>query len=173
MQWQWMESWRRSTVQLLELLGGGPIGSVAFAMTLAIGSLTLLVLLNVFGRVCGIANRGIIRRLLGGGVGAGAALATTAAGIVWVIPHAGPPAVRMALMIVLPVAGLALVGVPLTRPVFRAAYSNILITLVASLALAVVAMLLTTALFESVVTGDRQSRALKHRADAMENVLNP
>ena len=173
MSWRWLQTWHRSSVQLLELLCGGAVDSATFAATLATGCLVLLMMLNVFGRSCGIANRGIVRRSIGGALGAGSALAATAAGMLWVIPHAGSPAGRIALLIVLPIAGIAVVGAPLAWPVFRAAYSNIAITLVASLGLAVLAMLLMTALIESVTTGDRQSQVLKHRAESLENIMNP
>ncbi len=173
MSWRWLENWHRASVQLLEVLCGGAVDSATFAATLATGGLVLLLMLNVFGRSCEISNRGIIRRLIGGVLGAGSALAVTTAGMLWVIPHVGMPAVRIALLVVLPIAGIAVVGTPLAWPVFRAAYSSIVIALVASLGLAVLAMLLMTALIESVATGDRQSQALKDRAESLESIMNP
>ncbi len=166
-----MEKLIEAGLEVLQSVVMVEAGTFEFYALVAIGAAAMLLLMNVIGRVCGIANRGLVRRVIGAVIGLGTAFLAVGAAQLYVLPLVSDASIKLALLIAVPVAGLAVVAVPLMMVVFRASYSSVLFMFLFCIITCILLVMLMTSVLDAVDSGDRHSQGLRRSRDAVDEVI--
>jgi len=167
-----MNVWLRALSEIVQLLLGNPRSQIEYIVLAVLVVLVLLFTMYMVGSATGIANLGNFRRILALSVGIACLMCVWGTVQTYLLPHIETQWLRIAVLIGIPAASGLLVVIPVQQVIFRSGYGATLVTFVASLAVAALFVILANAVVDAVKGGGKESRSIKARAEALEEMLD-
>ena len=166
-----MNTWLKTGDQVVRMLFGDPQGQVEYLALVIGGTIVLLAMMEWMGKSAGVANRGLIRRLLCAVVGLAVGLAAAAAVVLYLFPEFASETIRLALLIVVPIVAVAVIAVPLQMIILRSSYSGAAVMFISSAVVAAILVTLCAAVLDAVRGGERESKLMKKRSELVDAVI--
>ncbi len=167
-----MDIWLRELSEIVGVLLGKPGTRLEYAILLVLVIGVLLLATYLVGAATRIPNLGIFRRIFALAAGLSCLMCVWVATQRHLLPFVETEWMRFAVSIGVPVlAGLVIV-IPVQQAIFHSSYVSTLITFVASLALAGLFVILAHAVLGAIHGGGKDSRTIKNRTEAVDQLLD-
>jgi hypothetical protein len=166
-----MNVWLQDLTTMMRFLLGNPRTMVETGVIFALVVLVILYGMLFAGSALRIPNLGIVRRILAIVVGVGVLMCVWVIAQRHLVPLAKVAWLRHVLGFGVTAVAVLVVVVPVQQAIFRSAYVATLITFVATLALAALAVVLANAVSDAVQGSGEDSRTIKDRTEAMDQLL--
>ena len=166
-----MEIWLRELSEIVQLLLGKPGSLTECVILLVLVIIVMLFALYLVGSAARIPNLGFFRRILALIAGGGCLICVWVAVQRRLLPYVETQWLRHVVSIGVPVLAGLLIVIPVQQAIFRSGYAATLITFVASVAIAGLFVVLAHAVLDAVRGGEKDSRSIKQRTEAVDRML--
>ena len=167
-----MNKWLTEFSNLIHTLLGSPASNLEFAILLAVVVAGLMLSMYIVGASLRIPNRNMLRISLALTFGVLLLISAWASTHTYILPLIKSQAMHAPLMYGIPIIAGLLIVIPIQQLIFRSSYVATLITFAASLALAGLLVVLTTAILGAALGGEHESNSIRKQRDATNRFLD-
>jgi hypothetical protein len=166
-----MELWTSEAWKIVNLVLGNPADQLERWIMIGVGALALIAVMRFAGSATGLADPGWILRVVALGFGVGSMLAAEVAAHLYALPALKSADLQRVAVIVAPILGALLVGIPLQMLTLKARYGQALLAFAAAAIVAVLLAMGARAVLASFRTGRQETESLLQRQSETRGFL--